>query len=333
MPNAFAIADDILVIGYNKDGTYHDEAVYKVLKWCQDVNLKLNKEKCCFRCTSIPFFGEVVSRQGIQPDLQKVRALTEMLVSQNQKELQAFLGIINYLNKFSPGMLEVSKPFRKLTSSKMTWTWNASYQQQFNEAKSLIKEEMYMKFYDDTKPLYLETDASDVSLRAALIQLRDDMGCQKDTAPDNTSLHPIAFVSKSLTGAEQRYSNIEHEALGILHGLEKFHNYCFGREVLVITDHRLLVSIFKKDVATLSQQIQHILLKIHQYRVQIIYKPGPDIFIADWLSRHNHAERKNQPIKDMEIWVDIIQTSTDMQECLSMTELQQALSQDDHLQK
>ena len=117
------------------DGTDHDKAVYKVLKWCQDVNLKLNKEKCHFRCMSIPFFGEVVSRQGVQLDPQKVRPLTEMLVPKNKKELQAFLGIINYLNKFSPGMLEVCKPLRKLMSSKMTWTWNVSYQQLFDKGK------------------------------------------------------------------------------------------------------------------------------------------------------------------------------------------------------
>ena len=93
-------------------------------------------------------------------------------------------------------------------------------------------------------------------------------------------------MSKSLTGVEHRYSNIKHGALGILHGLEKFHHYCFSMEVLIITDHKPLVSMFKKDVATL---LQCILLKIHQYRVQIIYKPGPEIFIADWLSRPNHA--------------------------------------------
>ena len=138
---------------------------------------------------------------------------------------------------------------------------------------------MCIKSYDNTKLLYLEADVSGVGLGAALLQLRDNMNCPKGTAPDNTILCPIAFVSKSLTGAEQRYSNIEHKALGILHGLEKFHHYCFGREVLVITDHKPLVSLFKKDVATLSQRIQHILLKIHQYRVQVIYKPGPDIFL------------------------------------------------------
>ena len=70
IPNVFSIADDILVIGYNKEGTDHDEAVYKVLKQCQNANLKLNKEKCHFWCMSIPFFGEVVSRQGIHPDPQ-----------------------------------------------------------------------------------------------------------------------------------------------------------------------------------------------------------------------------------------------------------------------
>ena len=227
MPNVFGIADDILVIGYHRDGTDHDEAVYKVLKWCQDVKLKLNKKKCDFRCTSIPFFGEVVSRQGVKPDPEKLRALTEMPVSKNKKELQAFLGIINYLNKFSPGMSEVCEPLRNLLSSKMTWTWNASYQQLFDKAKLLIKVEMCMKFYDDIKLLYLETDASGIGLGAALLQLRDNTGCHKDTAPDNTILCPIAFESKCLTSAEQRYHNIEHEMLGILHGLEKFHHYCF----------------------------------------------------------------------------------------------------------
>ena len=212
MPNVFGIADDILVIGHNEDGADHDEVVYKVLKQCQDVNLKLNKEKCHFRCTSVPFFGEVVSRHGVQLNPQKVRALTEMLVPKNKKEPQAFLGIINYLNKFSPGMLEACKPLRKLTSSKATWTWNASYQQLFDKAKSLIKVEMCMKFYDNTKPLYLKTDASGISLGAALLQHRDNTNCPKGTAADNTILCPIAFVSKSLTGAEQRYRklNVRH---------------------------------------------------------------------------------------------------------------------------
>ena len=255
-------------------------------------------------------FGEVVSRDGMQPDPRKISTLTEMPAPKNKKELQSFLGIINYLSKFSPDMVEVCKLLRKLTLSKAMWTWNASYQQQFEKAKMLIKAEMCMKFYYINKLLYLETDASGIGLGAALLQLRDDTLCQAHMVPDNTILCPITFASKSLMGAEHRYSDIECKALGILHGLEKFHHYCFGREVLMITDHKPLVSMFNKDVATLSQCIQHILLKIHQYRVQIIYKPGPDIFIADWLSRHNHMEGKDKPVMGMDVQVDTIQATT-----------------------
>ena len=62
MPNVFGIADNIIVIGYDVDGADFDAAVHKVLQWCKEVNLKLNKEKCHFRCTTIPFFGKVISK-------------------------------------------------------------------------------------------------------------------------------------------------------------------------------------------------------------------------------------------------------------------------------
>ena len=192
----------------------------------------------------------------------------------NKKELQAFLGIVNYLGKFSPGTADVCDPLSKLTSSKVTWTLNVSYQALFNRAKLLIKVDMCMKFYDDTKPLYLETDASRVGLGVALLQMCKGTACQKDVAPDNTSMHPFVFTNKSLTGAEHRYSNIEREALGILHRLKKFHHYCFAREVLIITDHKPLVAIFKKDVVTLLQYIQHILSKNSS-------KQGPN-YIQTW---------------------------------------------------
>ena len=113
--------------------------------------------------------------------------------------MQAFLAIINYLGKFSPGMVEVCDPLQKLTWSKAAWTWNISYEQLFTKVKSLIKADVCMKFYDDTKPLYLETDASGVGLGGALLQLHDNTTYQRDMAPDNTILCPIAFSSKSLT--------------------------------------------------------------------------------------------------------------------------------------
>ena len=150
----------------------------------------------------------MILRDGIQPDPQEIKVLMDMLASKNKKELHGFLGITNYLGKFSPGTTDICDPLQKLTSSKVTWTWNALHQELFAKAKSLIKVDICMKFYDDTKLLYLETDASGVGLGAALLQLLEGTVCQKDMVPDNTILCPIAFDSKSLTDTEHRCSNI-----------------------------------------------------------------------------------------------------------------------------
>ena len=224
----------------------------------------------------------MISSRGVQPDPQKIKALINMPPPNNKKELQAFLGIVNYLGKFSSGTAEVCDLLQKLTSSKVTWTWNASYQSLFIKAKLLIKSEMCMKFYDDTKPLYLKTDASGVGLGATLLQTQEGTTCQKDMVPDNTIMHPIVFASKSLTDAEHGYSNIEREALGILYGLKIFHHYCFVREVYVITDHKPLLSIFKKDMASCHNEYSESCSN-SSTQVQILYKPGPEIFIAHCL--------------------------------------------------
>ena len=103
--------------------------------------------------------------------------------------------------------------------------------------KLIIGEDNFMKFYDEMKPLYIETDASGVGLGASILQTREGMSCLRDEAPDNSILRPIIFIRKSLSAAEKRYSYIEREALGILHGLEKFHYYYFARVASIITNH------------------------------------------------------------------------------------------------
>ena len=64
----------------------------------------------------------------------------------------------------------------------------------------------------------------------------------------------------------------------------------------------------------------------------MLCKPEPDIFIADWLSRHNHIEKKDDKIPGMDIMVDAVQIAKNIPECMSVPQLQQATAQDDHLQ-
>ena len=94
MPNVFGIVGNILVVGYRADGMEHDGTVQRVLQMCTEVNVKLNKDKCHFRCTSIPIFGDIISRNGVKPGPQKLEALTEMPPLKTKMELQVFLGII-----------------------------------------------------------------------------------------------------------------------------------------------------------------------------------------------------------------------------------------------
>ena len=120
-----------------------------------------------------------------------------------KKELQAFLSIINYLGEFSPSIAEVCESPRKLTSAKREFTWNPTYQKMFDKIKAIIKEDACMNFYYETKPLYIETDASGVGLGAALLQTRSNTGCQRDEVPENSILGPIAFSSKASLGQKK----------------------------------------------------------------------------------------------------------------------------------
>ena len=104
------------------------------------------------------------------------------------------------------------------------------YQHLYDRPKKIIKKDACIEFYDASRPLYLETNASSVSLEAKLLQVRNGINCGCDEVSDNTTLHPVAFTSKSLFSAEWCYSNKEREALGILYSLEKFHHYCFAKE-------------------------------------------------------------------------------------------------------
>ena len=127
--------------------------------------------------------------------------------------------------------------------------------------------------------------------------------------PDDAALCPKTFSSTSLSSIAWWYRNIVGEALGILHGLEKSCHHCFAKEVYTVTDHKPSKVMVNIDVATLSQWLQCIMLHIHQYSMCIQYKPGPDLYIVDWLSFHSHTENWDQEIVGMGIRIETISTA------------------------
>lgn len=127
-----------------------------------------------------------------------------------------------------------------------------------------------LSFFNPRLPVEIETDASKGGLGACLLQ----------------NGHPVAFASRSLTATEQRYAIIEKEALGILFAVQKFHYFIYGlKDIKITTDHSPLVSIFKKDLISITPRLQRIRLRLLQYNLTLNYKPGKYMFVSDTLSR------------------------------------------------
>lgn len=326
--NVVNIADDVIVFGYDEDGSDHDQAVEALMKRAKEKNIKFGQAKCKFRVTAVPFFGELISRYGVKPDPRKVEAISAMNAPADKGQLLSFLGHLNFLSKFSPAMAELIKPLRELTSTKNEFTWNESYQDIFIKAKRLISKDAKLQFYRPCEDLFVESDASKRGLGAALLQVDTEAAREHESMgdiPDTEVLRPIAYASKALTETEQNYSNIEREALGILHALEKFHHYTYGRYTRIITDHKPLLAIFKKDVATASPRLQRIMMRIHQYHVSLHYRPGPEMHIADCISRVGHKVSET-PIPGLKITVDDVATSN--VSILALDEIRDATMED-----
>ena len=100
--------DDIIVWGDTKE--VHDQRLHKVLSRIKDSGLKLNRKKCQFGVAQVTFLGHVLSGEGIYADPRKISAIVDMLVPQNKVELQRFLGMCNYLGKFTPDLANVTAP-------------------------------------------------------------------------------------------------------------------------------------------------------------------------------------------------------------------------------
>ena len=134
-------------------------------------------------------------------------------------------------------------------------------------------------YYNWTKPVEVQTDASKYRLGAALIQ----GGC------------PIAFAIKTLTDIETYYVNIEREHLSVCFGLEKFHTYLYGRHVIVENNHKLLEMIQHKPIHVAPPRLQHMLLHMQKHDYTIQYQLGKDMVLADHLS-HFPSSSNSMPI-------------------------------------
>ena len=141
----------------------------------------------------------------------------------------------NYLSQFVPSMSDITTPLRKLLKRDVLFQWTNSFDEAFQKLKNRISSDMCLQYFDTTKPVTLQVDASKVSPGAVLIQ-NDSQGRDK----------PVAFASRSLTPAETRCANIECKMLAVVFGCIKFHHYICSRKFICESDCKPLKDIHLK---------------------------------------------------------------------------------------
>ena len=109
---------------------------------------------------------------------------------------------------------------------------------------------------------------------------------------------PVSYSSRALTKSERNYSQIKKELLAQIFGVERNHQYVYCRKVVLWSDHKPLEIISKKPLATAPKRLQRLLLRLQQYAVEIRYKPGPEMFLADTLSRAYLATTGRSPAEE-----------------------------------
>lgn len=174
-----------------------------------------------------------------------------------------------YLDKFCKNLSTIARPLRDLLKQDSQWIWDEQQRAAWNKLKKAFQDLPSLTLFNPDIPLVVSVDASPTGLGAVLLQ----------------NERPIAFWSVSLTDTQKRYVQLEKELLAVQCGLDRFHQYTYGKKVIVETDHKPLVGLMSKPIAASSTRVQRIRLQLQRHNFQLVYKPGRYLYIADALSR------------------------------------------------
>ena len=274
LPGVAVFQDDILVSG--QDAGNHLSNLRRLLTRLDDKGLRCRREKCLFAQHSVEYLGHTLSAEGISKG-SKVEAVMKMPPPTDVSSLKSFLGSVQFYGKFIPNLATMAEPLYRLTKKVNPWKWGDEEQAAFEQLKNVLSSDQVLVHFDPNKTLALACDASNVGIGAVLVH----------RYPDGSE-RPIANVSKTLTAAQRNYSQIHKEALAIIFGLRKFYQYLYGRQFVLVTDHKPLTSIFgpRKGTPLLAaNRLARWALWLNQFDYTVEYRKTADHGNADVLSR------------------------------------------------
>ncbi|XP_063373838.1 uncharacterized protein LOC134661628 [Cydia amplana] len=206
LPNVTLLAylDDVLILSDSFEKHLQDmEAVFQRLKLFK---LRVNREKSTFACESVKYLGHILSADGIQPDIEKTKAISEMKEPLNDKHLKTFIQTCSWFRKFIPDFAKIARPLTMLLKKNQNWIWGEDQVKAFKELKKCLTSAPILRQVDYTLPFTLRVDASGYALGAVLLQ-----GQGYDE-------RPVEYASRLLTSAERNYADQKrrpHESYNI----------------------------------------------------------------------------------------------------------------------
>ena len=175
------------------DSNDHDVNVLRLLETAIMKAIKFNPKKLQFKSTKYEFFGHTLTPEGLKIDERKVDAIKQMSAPKDKKGLQSSQGIINYLKRYSIRLMKLSEPFKPLLGENVEWSWDSTHQVAFDAIKEKLTKTPVIAYFNPEH--IIQTDASLKGLGAVLLE----------------EGRPVIYVPRTLTLAEERYSNIERE--------------------------------------------------------------------------------------------------------------------------
>lgn len=314
--------DDILISASSRE--LHVRRLENVLKILNDAGFKLSPDKCEFFCKKIKYLGHVIDKNGLHMNPEKITDISNIPYPENVKQLQAFLGVVNFYRRFMPDASTLLNPLHQLLKhdSKFVWTKECSDAVDTLK-KSLLSTNCLAHFNANSKTI-LTVDASPVGVGAVLSQIGED-GLER----------PIEFSSRTLTDTEKRYSQLDREAVAILFGVKKFHQFLYGRRFVLVTDNKPLLHIFgpKKGIPVMaSSRLQRIALMLSGYQFDVSHVKSKSN-IADYFSRYPQETNYNSEELPSNIYVNFLQDVNCESNMLNFDSICKATREDEILGK
>src|SRR5258706_1021901 len=269
---AVCYMDDILI--YSAFLTDHQRITQEILQTLHSYKLFLQPEKCKFKCREVDYLRLVISKDHVVMDPVKVQGVTDWLQPVKVKDVQSFIGFVNFYQRFICDFSEIACPIHALTQKLKDWSWGAAEQQAFDVLKSTVTSAPMLAFPSKSGPFCLECDASNFAMGAVLSQQQEDR-----------LFHPIGFMSKSFSDTERNYQIHDKEMLAIMRTLEEWRHFLEGsnQKFKIHTDHKNL-SYFQA-AHKLNCHQAHWSLYLSRFDFILTHKPGRQMGRPDALSR------------------------------------------------